>query len=72
MVLAVGWKVQLDDIEGILSGAKRVGFAFPMQADQFRVVRFSLNGEKNAVSSMEKLAARHAPTPKTDTTDTVL
>jgi hypothetical protein len=60
------------DIEGILSGSKRVGFAFPMQADQFRVVRFSLNGEKNAVSSMEQLAARHAPKPRSDTRDTVL
>jgi hypothetical protein len=65
-----------DDVERVLKGAhRRIGFAIPMQGDQFRVVRFSLSGEPTAVSSMEAAAARAQQRQGRggrDTRDTVL
>jgi hypothetical protein len=47
------WKV----LEGTILKARRVGFAFPLQADQFTVVRFSLDGVSQASQFAERLAA---------------
>jgi hypothetical protein len=40
-------------VKSLLKGAHVVGFAMPMQSDQFRVVRFSLAGCADAISTME-------------------
>jgi hypothetical protein len=64
------WK----DLEALLKDATQIGFAIPLKAGQFRVVRFSLNGLTAAVSRMEHQAAsiqRNGP-PKPSTEDTVL
>jgi hypothetical protein len=34
--------------------AMRVGFAFPLQSDDFTVIRFSLNGSNEAIAAMRK------------------
>lgn len=51
-----------DQIDSLVKAATRIGFAMPMQGDQFRVVRFQLNGASAAVASMrtaaEKMAVR--------------
>jgi hypothetical protein len=61
------------NIEGILNSATKVGFAFPMQAGEFRVVRFSLSGEQDAISNMERQVSRVYKGPaKPSTRDTVL
>jgi secreted trypsin-like serine protease len=44
------------DLESLLKQSKRVGFAFPMQADQFQVVRFSIDGMTKASAAAERLA----------------
>lgn len=40
-------------VKTLLKDAHVVGFAVPMQSDQFRVVKFSLNGCSDAISAME-------------------
>ena len=51
--LFTDWKT----LEGVILKGKRVGFAFPMQADQFTVVRFALEGIGEAAPAAEQLAA---------------
>lgn len=64
------WK----DLEALLKEAGQIGFAIPLKAGQFRVVRFSLNGLRAAVSRMENQAAalQRSGAPKPSTEDTVL
>lgn len=50
-----------DQIDGIVRKAKRIGFALPMQGDEFKAVRFSLKGSVAAIDAMRKVAARGAP-----------
>lgn len=61
-----------DQIDELVKRAQRVGFAMPMQGDQFRVVRFMLNGATAAVTSMrtsaEKMAVKKSRT-HSDTRD---
>lgn len=49
-----------DDLDRLVRGATRIGFAMPMQSDQFHVARFSLRGSVPALSSMRGAAARAA------------
>jgi hypothetical protein len=60
------------DVESLLQGSKRIGFAIPMQLDQFRVVRFSLDGAVQAVENMERQVVKNPAPRKPDTKDTVL
>ena len=46
------WK----SLEAVILKAKKVGFAFPLQQDQFTVVRFSLDGVAKASQLAERLA----------------
>ena len=43
-------------LEAVILNASKVGFAFPLQADQFTVVRFSLDGVAKASQLAERLA----------------
>ena len=47
-----------DQMDGFVRAAKRIGFALPMQGDEFKAVRFSLKGSNEALDAMRKLAAR--------------
>lgn len=49
-----------DQMDGLLRKAKRIGFALPMQGDEFKAVRFSLKGSVAAIDAMRKVAARGA------------
>jgi hypothetical protein len=40
-------------VKSLLKDAHVVGFAIPMQSDQFRIVKFSLNGCSDAIAAME-------------------
>jgi hypothetical protein len=46
------WK----SLESVILKASKVGFAFPLQQDQFTVVRFSLDGVAKASQLAERLA----------------
>ncbi len=46
------WK----SLEAVILKASKVGFAFPLQQDQFTVVRFSLDGVAKASQMAERLA----------------
>jgi hypothetical protein len=46
------WK----SLEAVILKANKVGFAFPLQQDQFTVVRFSLDGVAKASQMAERLA----------------
>lgn len=59
-------------LEALLKGAHHIGFAFPMQSDQFKVVRFSLTGSTRAVGAMEAAIAKVLKPKGKDTRDTVL
>jgi hypothetical protein len=43
-------------VKSLLKDAHVVGFAIPMQSDQFRVIRFSLDGCSDAIAAMEASA----------------
>jgi hypothetical protein len=43
-------------IDNFIKQATRVGFALPLQEDQFRVIRFNLDGASRAVSVMRAAA----------------
>jgi hypothetical protein len=47
-----------DQIDGIIRDARRIGFALPMQGDEFKAVRFSLKGAVPALDAMRKFAAK--------------
>src|SRR6266487_6084065 len=55
-----------DQVENLVRKSKRVGFAFPMQEDEFQVVRFNLKGASAALSAMQEAAAEVSkPAPRT-------
>lgn len=47
-----------EQIDALVKGGSRVGFAMPLQQDQFRVVRFLLNGASVAIARMRSTAER--------------
>lgn len=49
-----------DDINEVALKNRRIGFAFPLQGDQFRVVRFDQGGAPAAVDTMRADAVRRA------------
>lgn len=49
---------EFDVINNIVMKGVRVGFAVPLQADQFRVVRFNLSGSNRAIASMRAAAEK--------------
>jgi hypothetical protein len=57
---------EFDSINNIVTKGLRVGFAVPLQADQFRVVRFDLSGSNRALALMLEAAqkAQKKPTSK--------
>jgi hypothetical protein len=46
-----------DAIDEIVKGSSRLGFAVPLADDQFRVIRFSLDGARAAIDGMRARAA---------------
>ena len=46
-----------DQMDALLRKSARVGFALPMQGDQFKAIRFSLKGSVSAIDAMRKFAA---------------
>jgi hypothetical protein len=64
-----------DAVDKIVKKGLRVGFAFPLQSDQFTVIRFNLDGSKSAVTSMREVAIKVMPsniTPPKNTRDEVM
>ena len=47
---------EFDDIDRLVSTAKRIGLALPLTGDQFLVVRFDLTGSIPAVTAMRQAA----------------
>lgn len=47
-----------DQINEAVLGSTRIGFAFPLQGDEFRVVRFDLAGASAALSAMRAAATK--------------
>lgn len=48
-------------VDSIVRAARRVGFAVPLQRDQFRVIRFGLEQADAALGALLLGAARHVP-----------
>lgn len=53
-----------DQMDEFVRKAKKIGFALPMQGDEFKAVRFSLKGSVAAIDAMRKIASRGAPASK--------
>lgn len=47
-----------EEIDGMVKRATRIGFAVPLQTDEFRVFRFPLQGAKAAIAIMRSRAER--------------
>jgi hypothetical protein len=61
-----------EEIDKVIKGANKVGFAVPLEGDKFLVVRFTLNGSNEAIASMRTTMAdgrRATPTPVRGTRD---
>lgn len=61
-----------DTVNGIITKGLRIGFAVPLQTDQFRVVRFDLSGSRRAITLMRTAAEeahKKSTLKKTDTKD---
>jgi hypothetical protein len=56
-------------VKSLLKDAHVVGFAIPMQSDQFRVIRFSLDGCSDAIAAMEASATAAYQRQKNAATD---
>lgn len=50
-----------DQMDQFIRKARKIGFALPMQGDEFKAVRFSLKGSVAAIDAMRKIAARGTP-----------
>lgn len=47
-----------EQIDGLVKKGTRIGFAVPLQTDEFRVVRFPLNGARESIAIMRSIAER--------------
>ncbi|MGH8139117.1 MAG: hypothetical protein ACREVV_13135 [Steroidobacteraceae bacterium] len=47
-----------DDVDHLIKNGAKIGFAIPLQADEFRVIRFILNGSSQAITSMRSVATK--------------
>jgi uncharacterized protein YqjF (DUF2071 family) len=47
-----------DAVDDLVKKGTRIGFAIPLQVDQFKVVRFLLNGATPAITSMREIAEK--------------
>ncbi len=54
-----------EDIDKITKSASKIGFAVPLQGDQFQVIRFSLEGAFNAINFMRSITTRSNPKDNT-------
>jgi len=61
---------EFDSINHIVTKGLRVGFAIPLQADQFRVVRFDLGGSNRALALMLEAAQKAQTKPSSKATGT--
>jgi hypothetical protein len=52
-----------DQMDRFVRTGKRIGFALPMQGDEFKAVRFSLKGSNEALDAMRKFAAKGSSKP---------
>lgn len=57
---------EFDSVDRIVRSGKRVGFAFPTKSDQFRIIRFDLNGSARALDIMREGAKRSVKTSTKD------
>ncbi len=46
-----------DEVSNLVKNATRIGFAVPLQADQFKVVRFEVDGSAEAITAMRNKAS---------------
>lgn len=62
---------EFDAVDAAVAGGTRIGFAVPLQTDQFRVVRFLLSGAAAAIARMHE-GARRLGSGRNGTRDQVL
>jgi hypothetical protein len=58
-----------DSIDGLVAKSSKIGVALPLEGDQFRVIRFDLNGATKAVGSMRGVAERRTQPTRPGTRD---
>jgi hypothetical protein len=57
-----------DAVSNLVKNASRIGFAVPLQADQFKVVRFEVDGSAEALAAMRAKASAAMDNAKTKST----
>jgi hypothetical protein len=64
--------LNFDAVDAIARKGTRIGIAIPLQADQFRVVRFQLNGATQAIDVMRAASERRVKPASKTTRDLLL
>jgi hypothetical protein len=59
-------------IDNIVAKAIRVGFAVPLQGDEFRVLHFDLSGSTRAITQLQAELQKRVPPKRAGTKDQVL
>lgn len=55
--------IAYEEIDDLVQTAKSIGFAIPMQSDQFKAVRFSLDGASDAIDFMHNVVEQATEPP---------
>ena len=74
-IAEIGFRYVFTDfkaIDSIVTEAIRVGFAVPLQGDQFRVLHFDLSGSTRAIKQLQAELQRRVPPKQPGTSDQVL
>ena len=63
-----------DEVDAFVRESSRVGFAFPVDGDQFSVIRFDVKGAAQALSAMRTIVEKRSRRPirNTNTKNTLL
>ena len=61
-----------DKVDKLIRASKQVGFAVPLQGDEFAVVRWNLNGATNALSAMRTAAEKRSKSIPKNTRDSTI
>ncbi len=59
-------------IDKLIQGSKRLGLAFPLQSDKFKVVRFDMKGSKLALTALRLAVGKKGGARTTGTRDKIL
>jgi hypothetical protein len=61
-----------DEVDAFVRESSRIGFAFPVDGDQFSVIRFDVKGAAQALSAMRTIVEKRSKRPIRNPTQKIL